>query len=466
MLEGLPPIKPGGMRSTTDGFDALHADAVEMKGELDATLPMTIENHKYIIPSLYPSYAWISFEKRPLFRNDGEPAYQRMVSDVIHDVARYLNLEVYVEDTLNVDGKISDLYFFTTHGRLIGSLEVKRSAAKSGNGKKTDADLVLHPKALGQLTEYMVEVLIMGGLRHSFAIFTTYQSWVLCYLKGSLDDNGLDSGVSEEALLSVTRLVKDSNGLVVNPGSWGTLQLCHSPVVDITEDNGRKVVDLVGTALRLMLGAAQKGWFDRDGPRPVITHSNEEGVKITSRYSPDDLVISSKLPHGNSKHFHRLSQLGRGLHGTVWKVAPAGEKNTHFYAAKYFHRRVGEEETDRNARANKEIEIWKKVNPDLPVSSVSLWNKPVLLMPFLTMLQGRPDNQKDLAEVRVLLDRCAKAGIAHDDLNWQHVGFIDTSDGRQFALIDFGKVKQGSQERALSEMLVALQLDVGDELQV
>jgi hypothetical protein len=449
-----------------------------MRGDLHSNFTFDIPEDEFTIPAHGVSFLWTAFLEQPLRAGDREEAYQRWVFHLIKDVSASLRLHLHVEQTLNVNGDIADIYFFTLAGRLIGSLEVKRRSKKEeseekSRSSKSDADLVVHPKVLGQLTRYMVEVLLMGGLRHSFALVSTYQSTVLCWLQGSLGDNGdLGPGVDEQALNSMTprKTSKDNKGVVTveDEGSWGDLKMEHSRVVDLQEEGsnpGRNVAALVGTALRLMLLGAKKPWAEdplRSSSRPVIT-DKPGGASVTASFNPDNSTPTLKLPHNNTKIYHRIAQLGRGLHGQVWKVAPK-RNSGHLYAAKYFHLREGETEEERNARAAKEELYWNKVNPKLESRLTQLCTLPVLLMPLLTMLVRKPSEATELDEVEALLRRCAHEGIQHTDLlnKWGHVGYFETPNKEKlFALVDFGHVNsvEKNSEEALATMMQGLGLN-------
>lgn len=184
----------------------------------------------------------------------------------------------------------------------------------------------------------------------------------------------------------------------------------------------------------------------------------------------------SKMPTPSAGRFILLRDLHGGADGRVWMVCTEAG---HVGVLKFGQLR--ERETDLSAvkaRLEQEAQVWISVWKQPHVRVISLAGEHALLMPYVEPValdEKHAPIRTPLLEraVHAAVQQMAAAGYCHLDLHWRHVGMLHgegaiqlrrkkkstSGDVPSIILFDLTRVKQSTEEEAMTHMLEALELD-------
>lgn len=338
----------------------------------------------------------------------------------------------------------ADFWVISCNGFPVGAIEVK----KPGKG---------NPETnYGQLFDYMLRIRSFHGIRSVFGICTNFLEWTICWLPDS-DVAALATSLdySSAAVSSTVPILRILN------------------ISETYKRDSRALALAITSVLKKMNKSAETV-----DPVPLKSESRPY-IVLTDASWHWQTGLSVKLtlrpPTRSTKKFYLLRDFHGGADGRVWLACSfAGN-----IAVIKFQRRLHETESgDEKSRVDKEVLMWHQCGIK-SVFAGKFSGRHAVVMPFgfhYTNTRDIDDNWwkgesagsesiEHLQEIRekcshldpktVLegcIERCAKVGIAHDDIEWRHIAIFpkitekipylrNLSIDLVYAFIDLGRMK-------------------------
>jgi hypothetical protein len=383
----------------------------------------------------------------------------RYVTAFLEEVAAELNLPLKFRGEVGFFNLRPDISVIKAFGIPVGVVEVK----------KPGEDILSNGAVLGELYDYMKQIVNFYGLKEVFGILTTYEEWRICWLDNA--ESKKLAGREPEELVEPQSPSKDPESKSEGkspPGLTPSKQLekihaleeIEEDVLeepDVEKDDTKRemictrvwgvdenVFNLVGSALWKMNSAD----FCKTsiGPAQMVIEVTEESFFWCKRPKPalDENLKWSKVP--NAAKVLLLEDLGVGHSGRVWLVCSrsglVGVLKFSVATPPKGESFVGKLEDYRKSLLEKELKFWQVIYPELGKYCcmrrfAGHW---ALLMPHLSTPQR---NETSLSGVKkTLFDRFVKKKLKHGDVAWRNIG-VYMSDGKEvYVVFDFESVSK------------------------
>jgi hypothetical protein len=351
--------------------------------------------------------------------------------------------------TLRCDLQIAELkadfWVISHNGFPVGAIEVK----KPGGGDDFSRNL-------GQLFDYMLRIRSFHGIRSVFGICTNFTEWNICWFPDS------DSAAKKTSL------------------DYPLPALLDTPISRILHVSQKYLYNSreLSVAITTVLKKMDKCAAELD-PVPLISASRPYIVLTSDSWHWKNglrVQLSLQPPPKSTKNFYLLRDFHGGADGRVWLACSL----TGNIAVIKFQRRLHETETgDEQSRVNKEVKMWHECKI-LSVFAGKFSGRHAVVMPFgfhytdnrviddrwwTSEKSSRCEIAEHFAKIHKMcvemetatvlercIERCAKAGIAHDDIEWRHTAIFPEIIKPLFygkvtfslhcAFIDLGRMKQ------------------------
>ena len=345
---------------------------------------------------------------------------QQLCKQFLDDMIKASKLSHILE--LRCDLQIADLkadfWVISYNGFPVGAIEVK----KPGKGDRE--------RDYGQLFDYMLRIRSFHGIRSVFGICTNFVEWTICWLPDSdvvaLATNLVDSTDEISNTSATNRILHVSE---TYPYDSTTLAVALTSVLKKMNKSAEIVdpVPLVSPTRAYIVLTEKKSWIWRNG------------LKVELNLMP---------PTRTTKSFYLLRDFHGGADGRVWLACSSAGN----IAVIKFQRRLHETQTgDEKSNVDKEVQMWHACG----ISSVfagQFSGRHAVVMPFgfhftndRTLDEnwwrsghsgsGIPIKHFDLVRekcnavkaedvLKGCIERCAQAGIAHEDIEWRHTAIF------------------------------------------
>jgi hypothetical protein len=420
---GLPPIHCAGSSSS-------------------ASIPADIDHllaHPVVIPSyrsdidrsaenVNPRLIGNSLIWEPLFRSGDQLEWrsdkdvQGYVKLVLQDVLALAGLEgkVTCVNELGIQGIRTDVWVIMKPviGGVpipIGVVEVKKPDRRNSNERALDQENVS-----GQIFDDLKRLQTFTGLREVFGILTSYDEWIICSLSASAFGLPVCYDLSPSNDLNVDALPKFPMKMLstIDPSpeeASGSPDISLSRIIHRTEAIAFNDKTLIPLLVKVML---KMYYMPMD---PVSLIGRECFIEISNESWAWRRRIFTELnymqfPTRKAKSFLLLHDFRGGADGRVWLACSSAGR---VCVIKFYYG-----EKDLRTKIALECKIWHDVWK-LPARKLTLYNKQILMMPFVVSLSKQEVIQSVdyLEAVKVAVKAMAEQHYCHDDLLWKHVGF-------------------------------------------
>jgi hypothetical protein len=456
---GQPPIDVGSISSSSASVPSNHAPAtVELDDSGFALFESDGCPRKGVHQVLWSLFA---NDQNEYFEWSSEHDICGFVTLFLKEVARELDLPLKFRTEVGFFSLRPDITVVKALGIPVGVIEVKRPTK----------GILDNQAVLGELYDYMKQVVNFYGLKQVFGILTTYQEWRVCWMT---DDHSIRlAGIApvEEEVKTEPRTppVKGFKGREKTspPGLTPskTMEGGHgldkmeeesgSPATIEKDDTARRmmstrvwnvdenVFNVVGSALWKMSAAETDQ--TKVGPGQMVIQVTQSSFFWCKRPVATfvDRLQWTKVPR--AKNLLLLEDLGVGHSGRVWLVCSASGLVgvLKFSVAEPPNGWLGDLQTTRNFQKEKletELKWWKKIYPELGKMCrvqkfAGFW---ALLMPHLcspkrndVALQGVEDS---------LREHFVKHGLEHRDVAWRNIGFYKQNGKDWYVVYDLESV--------------------------
>ncbi len=384
-----------------------------------------------------------------------ESDIQGYIRDVIGDLLVVVGLDKKVScfNELGIHNIRPDIWIVVTlTGVPIGVVEVKKPKTL------TTEKLLTDKRVYGQIFDYMKKLETFTGLVDTFGIITTYEEWIFCSLKyesfSSLTND------EEKNYLRTKVIDFPTSPIEICTQSFSksskcelSLDILSSPKPTKTQHNYRR--NLFGIHIPrddknlLPVFADILLKMFRSLMNPVRLHDqNRCYIEISStKWSwcclKNDFkgLNFSKFPSTKATSFLLLYDFRGGADGRVWLACSLSGC---ICVIKFYN---GNYKLDD---FNRECSIWNNVW-NLPARIISLCSThPIplinaLLMPYIYCYPENEvlNSEELLNAVKEAVQILSSKYYYHDDLHWNHVGFIHIKEvGKKAIFIDLIRVKK------------------------
>lgn len=374
---------------------------------------------------------------------------RRVLEDIIIAAGLYNIVMCFSE--LGVAQLCVDIWVVLANDIPIGVVEVK----------KPGKDIMESTRVHGQICDYMLRLRHFYGIAWVFGIVSTYKQWRFYWLPDCSD-------------IAATTEIK------TEPSQGNLEQPAVVPAFDqhvYLADQDRPKTPVK----RQVCGSEVLEWDNQELPHLLVSvllkmyYSPKCRVKLADPMRHYIVVTPaswfwSSLPHGFSLNFggfpakqtrnlFLLQDLRAGVHGRVWLACNGGGA---VCVLKFAVVKPSSTNPDAEACSALEAEaiIWKNVWK-LPVSVQKWCNHYALMMPYVLPVDDEQWETPEVVDaVKKAVDKLARAGYLHDDLNRRHVGLYQHDGILKAVLFDLAKMKssKGSVTTAISCMMSALTL--------
>ena len=243
------------------------------------------------------------------------------------------------------------------------------------------------------------------GLHHIFGITTTYEKWRFCWFPES-------DACAASADIDFIAKQQNQNLQQIPEELHGT---------EVFSYNHPDIPKLLTSIIYKMYKSpwSNSTKIHNDPSRPVIVLTPDQWQW---KKSPLPEILSyDKVPNSNNTRFLLLQDLGQGADGHVWL---ATSESGCVCVLKFPKGSFGATSTKLDAQIEAEHKNWIEAQPWIAnkIRIVSLLQKKVLMMPFVTLFKEKPHESFVLEKVKSAIGVLAKNGIVHEDLRWRHVG--------------------------------------------
>jgi hypothetical protein len=370
----------------------------------------------------------------------------------LREVARELNLALEFRAEVGFFNLRPDLTVVKMFGVPVGVVEVKRPTK----------GILDNGAVLGELYDYMKQVVNFYGLKQVFGILTTYQEWRVCWMsdehsaklvsdmpventdtephtpvkagerKEKTSPQGLTPSKTMKAPHGLDRVVAEDgdNDEAVQMDDAERVMM-STRVLHVDEN----VFNLVGSALWKMNDAQVDN--DMIGRGQMVIQVTEDSFFWCKRPKATfyECLKWNKVPR--AKRLLLLEDLGVGHSGRVWLVgSQSGLVGVlKFSVAKATGNWRGSLEEFQKRAMDIELAWWHKIYPALgEMCSVQqfagYWT---LLMPHLCTPERNEDTLK-LVEM-CLRENFANRGLKHRDVAWRNVGVYRQENGHDACIV-------------------------------
>ncbi len=438
MIDGLPPVMCCGARSSSvassDHDPAQFTEKVFQRLEDDTTRSRPLESRIWNIHNDSGKLEWSS-----------EASLCTHVNCVLIDVFREANFQLFLSfrQHMSLFQKYQpDLWVICSFGIPIGVVEVKKPFGSP----------LSNPKVIGQMYDYLSQLMHYTGRCHVFGILTTYNEWRIVWLPETND-----------AAMSATI---NTNGQ----------QRAQGPQTLDVPDWDREVATSFGEETEYQLneqrhvyGTSIISWNDPLLPRYLISVVRKMVASPTRPVNMTKLELERSYIRLNKERWiwdtvknvtpvsfgvkvpacfqsaYLLADLGGGGDGRVWL---ASTPNGSACVLKFSN--------DNNRESLKEeARIWKTVWKCGVIVKV-LNSRPVLVMPWLKSCTKEdyltnPDIQSAVMEA---FKKFAAAGFEHNDVSYRHIGLYRKDSKLKALLFDLARVSSiDCPEDAVTKMM-------------
>lgn len=362
-----------------------------------------------------------------------------------------------------------DISVIKAFGIPVGVVEVK----------KPGKEILSNAAVLGELYDYMKQIVNFYGLKEVFGILTTYEEWRICWLdnaesKKLAGKEPKESGEPRTPSKELENKSKESSPPGLTPsktlGQFHALEDIEIDVdeeADVEKDETKRelictrvwgvhenVFNLVGSALWKMNAAD----FCKTsiGPAQMVIEVTEESFfwRKRPKAALDENLKWSKV--ARAAKVLLLEDLGVGHSGRVWLVC----SRTGSVGVLKFSVAIsvaGRLEDYRKSLLEKEYELWQKVYPELGKFCcvrrfAGHW---ALLMPHVSTPQR---NDTSLNGVRrTLAERFEKKKLMHKDVAWRNIGVYIVNGKEEYVVFDLESVTESTGPEWVEDAIVKLQ---------
>ena len=338
--------------------------------------------------------------------------------------------------------------------------------------KKPGQGVMENERVLGELYDYMTQIVNFYGLKQVFGILTTYKEWRVCWLDN--DESNKLAGKTPKEFLEPRTPVKEPDKEKKKsspPGLTPSKKLEQSHTIEglgddqdseVEEDKtGRKLIatrvwfvkenvfNLVGSALWKMNDA--EFCADRIEAAQMVIQVTEDTLYWCRRpdAAKNENLQWTKVP--NASRLLLVEDLGVGSSGRVWLVcSSSGLVGVLKFCILEF---------EQNSHLEKELERWRLLYPELGklCSLRQIACHEALLMPHLCTPQR---NQKSLDGIRqTLRSRFVEKGLKHGDVAWRNIGvYKDVGSGQDsYVVFDLEHVTESHDSEWLDDAMKKLE---------
>ena len=441
---GLPPLPKCNVSHSKPSYGKhpFILDSVKHVGDVAIGIPSCCKISNF--PKL-PSQIW----KRTSTQDNGvrilgdwnnEAGIEKFVRTVLTDIVALLNLQNKINLSCQIkitllEHLIPDILLMEVHGRLIGICEVKQPSY--GNLTK------LNSNHRDQISNYLLQLKNLYGVRTPICIISTYNEWMICSLSESYDcvtsseetfiqptESKAPQAEGKETILFTSKVFPYNSKELVEVLASAIYKIYHS------------IIDPPINLLR------SKNLENCSEPRK-FGFVNNNGFKWTV-LPPKLTSLTYEMPKKGTNNFFFIQDFHGGKDGRVWLVT---SKLGNVAVCKLSEIRKYKDE------AGFWNEIW---GPEIEAYTTTLLNARALIMPFVfhahiiengqiifrpfgnkwsscestindicrSEIPGKFDpslehyyNQPRLVAEKALRDM-ADNGYIHGDLKWRHVGLL------------------------------------------
>ena len=338
-----------------------------------------------------------------------------------------------------------DLWLITVRSVPVGVVEVKKPD-KPGQGFKA----LDHPNVLGELYDCMKHLPNFYGVHPAFGILTSMNSWRVAWFP---DEETDELAAASEELEDADHHLPDISDSAVAPhllleeqpeanAAEQTVdedvgqRALHASRIFSREETGGVLTRAIASALLKMLKAKKTPlespfakleectilkFVKGDDERATWTH-------LTLKDGPKwDKIANPK------KNLYAIQDMGYGAHGRVWLTCSySGAVCVLKFAL-----------DGKKELLDKELEVWNKVYPDIPVFREEWCGEPALRMPHFSQVpKSEYSSSVELAR-KTLTDDHHRKGFVHQDVSWRNVGIKLLPNGEKEAIVfDMGSIRE------------------------
>ena len=398
------------------------------------------------------------------------------VSMFLKEVACELNLPLEFRAEVGFFKLRPDITVVKAFGIPVGVIEVKKP--KSG--------ILDNAKVLGELYDYMKQIVNFYGLKEVFGILTTYQEWRVCWMKTAAQ---LAQQSPFEAIDAEPRTPLNSSGEGEGKSPPGLtpskrLETVHElgqgagdidGEVELEEDNSMRVMmstrvwnldenvfNLIGSVLWKMNVATDDA--DLIGSGQMVIQLTENSFFWCKRPEKAGLkhLRWSEVPRATKLLL--LEDLGVGHSGRVWLVCSGNGLVgvLKFSVANPPTHWSGTLEDFRNDYLKRELKWWKEIYPELgEMCSVQKFaGHWALLMPHLCAPK-RNDATLTLVE-QTLRTNFVDRGLMHGDVLWRNIGVYKRNNETVCVVYDLESVGKSQSSDWVEVAINKLRKDCSD----